>query len=187
MKNNIWLRDENRGIELEGRTIGIIGFGHTGRAFAKKLRGFDMNILAYDKYISDVAQDGVVMCASLDRLYQEADIVSFHVPLQEDTKHYFNSEFVKNMQKPFILINTSRGPVVETAALYNGMLSGKLKGACLDVYETEPIANMMPRLKKMIDELLVMPNFVGTPHIAGYTHEALYKMSFTLLNKLSEG
>ena len=185
IKNNIWLRDENRGGELEGKTIGIIGFGHTGRSFAKKLQGFDMRILAYDKYAIGGVPRYVTACQSLEAIYREADIVSFHVPLQPDTKYYFNREFMVKMKKPFILINTSRGPVVELNALYEGLDNKLITGACLDVYETEPIVRMEPQMQQMVNKMIHYDNVIATPHIAGYTHEALYKMSRCLLEKIS--
>lgn len=184
MINGIWKRDENRGTELEGKTIGIIGFGHTGAAFAHKLSGFDMRILAYDKYNPDCIPPHIEECATMDMVHEEADIVSFHVPLQADTIHYCSGEFIKAMRKPFILINTSRGPVVDTLAVYEAMRMGKITGACFDVFEQEPLAAMKPDVHTAIEEMMQFPNFIATPHIAGYTHEALYKMSKTLLDKI---
>lgn len=180
----IWKRDENRGYELEGKTVGIIGFGHTGQAFASKLRGFDMKVLAYDKSVMEHVPAYVEMCESLDRIYNEADIVSLHVSLQPDTVNYFNDEFLVRMKKPFVLINTSRGAVVNTKTLYNGIKAGKISGACLDVFEQEPITRGDKELRNIISELVFMPSVIATPHIAGYTHEALYKMSKVLLEKI---
>lgn len=184
VKNGIWLRDENRGVELEGKTVGIIGFGHTGSSFARKLYGFDVQVLAYDKYVHGAVPKYLEECKSLDRLFEEADIVSFHVPLQQDTQHYFNADFIEKMQKPFVLINTSRGGVVDTKALYDGLLSGKIVGACIDVWEEEPISAMSSKMKDYLDNIAAMPNVITTPHIAGYSVEALYKMSKVLLNKI---
>jgi D-3-phosphoglycerate dehydrogenase / 2-oxoglutarate reductase len=185
MKDHTWKRDENRGTELEGKTVGIIGFGHTGRAFAKKLQGFDVNICVYDKYNTQGLPGHVHNCPDLENLLEQADIVSFHVPLQADTHHYFNDAFLRGMRKPFILINTSRGPVVDTVALYHGLTTGKVLGACLDVFEQEPVSALKGEPAKALGEMMEMPNVVMTPHIAGYTFEALYKMSKTLLDKLS--
>ena len=185
MKQGIWLREENRGVELEGKTIGLIGYGHTGRAFAKKLEGFDTRILAYDKYNPDSISAHVVNCKNLEPVFEEADIVSFHVPLQADTIHYFNDAFILKMRKPFILINTSRGAVVETIALRKGISTGKVTGACLDVFEEEPLGAMSEHMSSMLDEMMELPNTVVTPHIAGYTFEALYKMSKVLLGKIT--
>ncbi len=185
MKDGTWRRDENRGIELEGRTVGIIGCGHTGQAFARKLQGFDVRILAYDKYNCDGIPGFIEPCKALDTIYNDADIISFHVPLQQDTIHYFNSTFVQAMRKRFILINTSRGQVVDTIALNNGIASGKITGACLDVFEQEPVGKMQGAAGEAFKHLLHLPNVVMTPHIAGYTFDALYKMSRVLLDKLS--
>ena len=181
MKRGVLHREENRGIELEGKTVGIIGCGHTGRAFAKKLQGFDTRILAYDKYNCEDIPAHIVTCKSLTQIFEEADIVSFHVPLQADTKHYFNEQFIAQMRKPFILINTSRGTVADTTALLKGLSSGKVTGACLDVFEREPLSGMHAGVA---EQLTSLPNVVVTPHIAGYTFEALYKMSRVLLEKV---
>lgn len=185
IKKGMWLREENRGTELEGKTIGIIGFGHTGRAFAKKLFGFDMRILAYDKYSQDNIPEYVVNCKDLTEIYEQADFVSFHVPLQEDTRHYFDDAFVQNMQQPFVLINTSRGIVVDTQALWRGLQTGKIKGTCMDVWEQEPLSKMTTEIRQLLDKIIALPNAIVTPHIAGYTHEALYKMSNVLLQKVT--
>jgi D-3-phosphoglycerate dehydrogenase / 2-oxoglutarate reductase len=185
MKSGIWLREENRGVELEGKTVGIIGYGHTGRAFAEKLSGFRTHILAYDKYNPESIPPHIVNCESLFPIFDQADIVSFHVPLQEDTIHYFNEEFVEKMHKPFILVNCSRGKVVDTGALLQGITSGKITGACLDVFEREPISAMNSGMKAQLESMMRLPNMVVTPHIAGYTHDALYKMSKVLLEKIT--
>ncbi|MCD6063766.1 MAG: hydroxyacid dehydrogenase [Flavipsychrobacter sp.] len=179
-----WLREENRGVELEGKSIGIIGFGHTGRAFARKLQNFDMNIFAYDKYDADNFPSYVIKCDNLNPIFQHADIVSFHVPLLADTLHYFDNPFVQQMKKQFVLLNTSRGAVVDSKALLDGLLTGKVAGACLDVFEQEPPHNMNEQLRAMFEEIIKMPQVIVTPHIAGYSFEALYKMSKVLLDKI---
>ncbi len=179
-----WKREENRGTELEGKTIGIIGYGHTGAAFAKKLQGFDMQVLAYDKYRPEGIAAPVIQCNDISRIFEEADMVSFHVPLQPDTISYFNEDFIGRMRKPFILINTSRGVVADTVAVKKGIDSGKIRGACLDVIDQEPMDAMSTELRKLVIEMAGMPNVVITPHIAGYTEEALYKMSRVLLQKI---
>ncbi len=187
IKQGIWRREENRGTELEGKTVGIIGCGHAGRAFARKLAGFDMRILAYDKYAPGNIPPGIISCNSLHPILEEADIVSFHVPAQPDTVHYFNGSFVAAMRKPFVLVNTSRGVVVDTRALSEGLASGKVAGACLDVFEQEPLPAMDPILQDAINDLATNPSVVLTPHIAGYTFEAVYKMSKVLLDKIIVG
>jgi D-3-phosphoglycerate dehydrogenase len=184
VKNGLWHREKNRGIELEGKTIGIIGFGHTGKAFAKKLSGFDIRILAYDKYEPVMSNGNVVGCTELTPLFKEADIISFHVPIQDGTYHYFNKDFINHMSKPFILINTSRGTVVDTGDLVRGLKEGKITGAALDVLEEEPLERMGVEIKKLLNELIRLPQVVITPHIAGYSYESVYKMSKALLDKI---
>lgn len=184
VKDGVWKRDENRGYELEGKTLGIIGFGHTGAAFARKLSGFDMQLLAYDKYTPHPIPQNVHRCETLQPIFDTADIISFHVPYQTDTVHYFDAVFLAAMQRPFILINTSRGQVIDTGVLVSGLQSGKITGACLDVFEQEPVTKATEPLHSQILQLTSLPNVVFTPHIAGYTFEALYKMSATLLSKI---
>lgn len=184
VQNGKWLREENRGFELEGKTIGIIGFGHTGRTFARKLQNFDMKIFAYDKYDTANFPSYVKKCDTLDPIYKQADIISFHVPLQADTRYYFDAEFVKRIETPFTLVNTSRGAVVDSKALLDGLLSGKVTGACLDVFEQEPPQNMGAEISQIFEQIVKMPQVIVTPHIAGYSFEALYKMSKVLLDKI---
>ncbi|MCD6013024.1 MAG: hydroxyacid dehydrogenase [Flavipsychrobacter sp.] len=185
MKNGVWLREENRGTELGGKTVGIIGYGYTGSAFAKKLQGFDVEILAYDKYAPENIPASVANCKNLEAIYEQSDIVSFHVPLQADTLHYFNDDFLQRMQKPFILINTSRGGVVDTNTLLQGIDGGKITGACLDVFEYEPVSRYDAATADKLNSFFKRPNVIVTPHIAGYTFEALYKMSRVLLDKIT--
>lgn len=184
IKEGRWLRDENRGTELEGKTIGIIGFGHTGKALARKLQAFDIDILVYDKYNGSEMPAYVKHCDDLQPIFDRANILSFHVPLQKDTIHYLNDIFITNMAKEFVLVNTSRGKVIDTKALLKGLKTGKIKGACLDVWEEEPIDRMSATLKTMLDEIVNLPQVIITPHIAGYSFEALFKMSKSLLDKI---
>jgi D-3-phosphoglycerate dehydrogenase / 2-oxoglutarate reductase len=184
--NGQWRREENRGIELEGRTIGLIGFGNTGRAFAKKLQGFDMRILAYDKYDTKNVPGYVEMCPDMQPIFEQAEIVSLHIPLNEETRNYVNANFLLKMTQAFILINTSRGEVVDTSVLQTGLESKKIKGACLDVWPEEPLEKMSRAQKMILQHVVKMPQVIVTPHIAGYTFEALFKMSNVLLAKISE-
>jgi D-3-phosphoglycerate dehydrogenase / 2-oxoglutarate reductase len=184
VKQGLWLRDENRGYELEGKTIGIIGYGHTGAAFARKLAGFDMNILAYDKYNPQNISSPIINCANLTPIFEQADIISFHVPMQADTLNYFDENFLMQMNKGFILINTSRGIVASTKAIIKGLDSGKISGACLDVWSYEPIPRVGTPERQELDAVAAMPNVIFTPHIAGYSYEALFKMSNILLFKI---
>lgn len=184
MQHGIWLRDENRGIELEGLTAGIIGYGHNGSAFAKKLCAMDVQVLALDKYKSGFATTSIKECQSIDEIYEAADIISFHLPLNDETRYYFNQDFLERMQKPFTLLNLSRGKVASQQTVYDGLKSGKILGAALDVWEIEPVNKMQDAMKAQMKEMLSMPNFIGTPHIAGYTVQALYKMSYYLAEKI---
>ena len=184
LKEGRWRRDANRGTELEGKTVGIIGFGHTGRSFAKKLLGFDMQILVYDKYKHDDMPGYVTFCNNLEPIFREADIVSFHVPLQEDTISYFDDKFIAQMHKGFVLLNTCRGIVADVHAIKRGLESGKVTGACLDVWEEEPLEQMSLEVRQCFEEMIDMQNVIITPHIAGYSKESLYKMSKALLEKI---
>lgn len=183
IKEGKWVRDENRGIEISGKTIGIIGYGNTGEAFAKVLSGFDVTMLGYD-----INKNGFggkfIREAELDQICRYADVISFHVPLSDDTRHMADEAFFDRLKnKPFI-INTSRGNVVETAALINALKAGKIKGAALDVLENEKLQTLSTTEKEQLDFLLAQDNVLITPHIAGYSHEAFLKMSEVLLVKL---
>lgn len=183
VRNHIWLRDENRGMEITGKTIGIIGFGHTGNAFAKVLSGFDVRILAHDKYKSGFARDNIKE-ASLNQVCAEADVISLHLPLTSETKHYANDLFFSQLKNKPVLVNTSRGKIVDTKALITALGSGMISGAALDVLENEKIDQLDDKEKIMFNDLCRHENVLLTPHIAGYSHEAYYKMSKYLLDKL---
>ena len=183
IKEGKWVRDENRGIEISGKTIGIIGYGNTGEAFAKVLSGFDVTMLGYD--INKTGFGGkFIREADLEQICRYADVISFHVPLSDETKHMANGVFFDKLEnKPFI-INTSRGNVVETRALINALQNGKIKGAALDVLENEKLETLSEIEKLQLDFLLNQDNVLITPHIAGYSTEAFLKMSEVLLTKL---
>lgn len=180
IKNGQWIREANRGVELQSLTVGIIGYGHTGKALAKKLSAFTDEILVYDKYKEPTA-DSHVKAVSLDSLQQSADIISFHVPLNAETRHYYNTDFVSKMQKPHILINASRGAVADTSAVLSGLRSGKINGACLDVLEEEHNIEAVLKQDNNIVQLLLQQNVILTPHIAGYSHNAIDKMCDELM------
>jgi len=182
IKQNIFLREENRGEELDGKTIGIIGYGHTGKAFAKKLRGFDVKILAYDKYQS--ISDLNVQPVSLQEIQQSADIISFHVPYTSETHHYCNEEFILHCAKTPVIINTSRGAVVDTLAILNALKNAQIKGCCLDVFEDEPITQNKIHPPNIYQEILAFNNVIATPHIAGWTRESKLKLVKILMDKI---
>lgn len=186
VRNGIWKREENRGLELGGKTIGIIGYGNTGSAFARKLKGFDVNVLAYDKYKTGFS-DEFVSESSLEDLFLNVDIISFHVPLTPETLFMANNEFFKSFKKDVFVINTSRGKVLKTSALINNMDSGKVKGACLDVLEFEGLSfeNLdNENLPKEFIQLIEKQNVILSPHIAGWTHESNIKLSTVLAEKI---
>lgn len=181
-----WRREANRGTELKGKTLGIIGFGNTGSAFAKKLRGMEMRILAYDKYKSNFAPDYVEE-TSMQTLFEACDIVSFHVPLTDETHFMADADFINAFAKPVILINTARGKVIKTSHLVDGMKRGKVRGACLDVLEYEAVSFEHLHKKALPEEfryLCESDNVVLSPHIAGWTHESNIKLSSVLAEKI---
>jgi D-3-phosphoglycerate dehydrogenase / 2-oxoglutarate reductase len=186
VRNFEWRREENRGIELDSKNIGIIGFGNTGSAFAKKLLGFDVKIYTYDKYLGkgygiDFQK---VIESDLELIFEKCDIISFHVPLSSETKNYFDTEFLEKCKKKVIIINTSRGNVINTKDLILGLESKKIQGACLDVFENEKTETLKASEIKLYKELYNYDNVVLSPHIAGWTQESKFKMATVLLDKI---
>lgn len=186
VRQGIWRRAENRGTEIAGRTIGIIGYGQMGSAFAEKLRGFGCKVIAYDKYRTLTADD-YAMAVDLSTLQREADVISLHLPETAETRHYIDDAFIAACSKPFVLINTARGMNVDTSALVRGMESGAVSGACLDVFEFEKrsfeglSADALPDAFRY---LIQSDRVILSPHIAGWTHESYAKLSSVLADKL---
>lgn len=188
IRHGLWQREANRGYELGPLTVGIIGFGNMGQAFAKRLSGFGCRVIYYDKYLP-VTLD----CPEkpervpLETLQKEADVVSFHVPLTEETRHYLDATFIGAMAKPFFLVNTSRGAVVDTEALVGGLESGKVRGVALDVLEYENMqADGLGEMPECVRYLQHSPRTVLTPHVAGWTVESKYKLAAVLADKMIE-
>ena len=188
VRNGIWKRAENRGHEIAGRTIGIIGYGNMGSAFAKKLKGFDCEILVYDKYKTGITGEHIKE-SSLYEIYEKADVVSIHLPLTQETNYYINDDFISQFKKNIYIVNTARGKCLNTADVVKHLKTGKIIGACLDVLEYESVSfeNIdTTTLPEPMQYLLKAENVILTPHIAGWTHESNYKMSKIIAEKMIE-
>ena len=186
VRNGMWRREENRGIEIKGKTIGIIGYGNMGAAFAQRLKGFDCNVIAYDKYKFDYSD---VFCEEkqMEDLFEQCDILSLHVPQTEETMFMVNDEFLRKFKKPIYLINTARGKVVRIADLVKNLDSNQVLGACLDVLEFEKTsfedlhASELPaEFKSLIESEKVLLS----PHVGGWTHESNIKLSEVTAQKI---
>jgi len=180
-----WEREGNRGIELAGKTVGIIGFGNNGSAFANVLQGFGVKILAYDKYLDDYPYQ-----SSMEKIYKQADIVSLHVPLTEETNYLVNNNFINKFEKDFYFINTARGKCANTKSIVKALKSGKIKGACLDVLEHEKTSFENLSEIGFTDEMQYLINSKNTilsPHIAGWTIESNIKIAKVLTEKILDG
>lgn len=178
VKAGLWEREANRGTELRNLTVGIVGYGHTGSAFAQKLKGLGCEILAYDKFETINGDHGYVKPSDPDYLFRNADVISFHVPYNTDTYHYFNETKLARRIKPLIIVNTARGSVVSSEAMLKGLKEGTIKGACLDVLETEDYETPSENVKEVTDALKNRQDVIITPHIAGwsyYSENAIYE------------
>lgn len=184
IQNGDWIRDQNRADELTGKTVGIIGFGNTGTAFAKVLSGFDVTILANDIRRNNFATAQVTV-ASLEQIQQEADVISLHLPLTNLTNHFANERFFEALVKKPYFISTCRGQVTSTPAVLKALQQQQIRGAGLDVMENEQMAKYSRIEKSLLADLIAFPNFIATPHIAGYSKEAYWRMAKVVLEKLA--
>lgn len=188
VRRGIWLRAENRGTEIKGKTVAIIGYGNMGAAFAQRLKGFGCRVIAYDKYKTNYS-DNYVEQADMATVFEEADILSLHVPLTNETTFLLIDSYLSKFKNNIFLINTSRGKVVKTADLVKNMKSGKVMGAALDVLEYEKLSfedidtNSLP---EDFSYLIHSDSVVLSPHIAGWTHESNYKLAKTIADKVKE-
>ncbi len=185
VRQGIWHREENRGLEIKGKTVGIIGFGNMGAAFAQRLQGFECEIIAYDKYKPHGYAPAYVKEVSLEELQARAEVVSLHVPLTEETHHMVNRRFIQQFSHDLYLINTSRGPVVKTEDLAQAVKEGRVKGAALDVLEYEDMSkDGLDTSHPDLQYLLTCPNMVFSPHVGGWTVESKYKLAKVLADKM---
>lgn len=181
-----WRREENRGTELMHKTVGIVGFGYTGSAFARRLQGFACRVLAYDKYKKDYAADfpHVAECADMQPLFDQCDIVSLHLPLTAETTHLANAAWIASFQKNILLLNTARGQIIPTADLVEALHSGKIRAAGIDVFENEKPQTFSPDEKLLYSQLYANSHVILTPHIAGWTQESKHRLAHILLQKI---
>ncbi|SHM24011.1 D-3-phosphoglycerate dehydrogenase [Chitinophaga jiangningensis] len=184
LRKGIWERDGNRAYELGGKTVAIIGYGNTGSTFARKLKGFDVNIIAYDKYRKGFGTNEVKE-VTLEEVYANADVVSLHLPLTEETRYIANDSFFSAFAHPVWFMNTARGKLVKNSDLIAALEDGRVRGACLDVLENEKLTTYSAEDKEQLAYFLAASNVVLTPHIAGYSHEASIRMPRVVLEKLN--
>jgi D-3-phosphoglycerate dehydrogenase / 2-oxoglutarate reductase len=183
VKQSIWDREGNRGEELMGKTVSIIGYGNMGHAFAKRLRGFGCTVLAYDKYKSSFSDD---FCkeADMQMIFNETDILSLHIPLTSETKMLVDAEYLNQFKKKIIVINTARGEIVSLSALATALDNGHVRGAALDVLENEKLSTLTPLQTSAFNSMRKKTNVLFTPHIAGWTFESHIKINVALVDKI---
>ncbi len=183
VRDGIWDREGNRGVELMGKTVGLIGYGNNGTATARRLSGFGCKVLAYDKY-RDNYGDAFARESSMEEIASEADILSLHIPLTDVTRYLVDEQFIAGFVKPFYLLNLSRGEVVKLKAVTEALESGKIKGACLDVLENEKIGKLTAEQQEVFDYLRASDRVVLTPHIGGWTHESYVRINKVLVEQI---
>jgi D-3-phosphoglycerate dehydrogenase len=185
VKKGIWLREENRGIELSHKTVGVIGYGNTGRAVAKRLVGFGCKVLVYDKFLKGFGNE-LYLESEMERIFEEADVLTLHIPLTDETNAMVDSNYLSAFKKSIFLMNLSRGPIVKTSALIEALENNKVYKCALDVLENEDLMNLTPAQKKEFQFLAESDKVILTPHIGGWTLESYDKISAVLLKKIIE-
>lgn len=179
VRHGLWEREGNRGFELKGKTIGIIGYGNMGKAVASRLSSFGMTILAYDKYVPSAD-----FPATMKQIFEQADLLSLHIPLTAETRGLVSVEFIDSFKKPILLLNSSRGPITPLEPLLHGLRSGQIKGLALDVLPNEKLSSWSPVEKELFVEIAAYPATIFSPHVAGWTTESYYKINEVLLEKI---
>jgi D-3-phosphoglycerate dehydrogenase len=183
IRSGVWDREGNRGYELKGKTVGIIGYGFMGQSFARKLSGFGVNVIAYDKYKTGFS-DEFAKEVSMEEIVKHSDVLSLHIPLTMETKQMVNDEYFFHFKKPIFFINTARGEIVNTKSLLNNIANGKILGAGLDVLEKEKFPAVAEQ--EWFDVLKTSDKVILTPHIAGWTFDSYRKISEVLAEKLAK-
>lgn len=179
VRHGLWEREGNRGFELKGKTIGIVGYGNMGKAVASRLSSFGMTILAYDKYAPSAD-----FPATMEQIFRQADLLSLHIPLTAETRGLVSVKFVDSFKKPILLLNSSRGPITPLEPLLHGLRSGQIKGLALDVLPNEKLSSWSPVEKELFAEISTYPATIFSPHVAGWTTESYYKINEVLLKKI---
>ncbi len=185
VRDYIWDRERNRGIEIKYKTIAIIGYGNIGHEFAKRLKGFDCKVLAYDKYDRNYS-DAYVQEATMEEIYDQSDIVSLHIPLKGETFELVDRDYLNKFKKSIYLINTSRGEIVKLEDLKEALESGKVTGACLDVLENEKINTLTIAQKEIFEYLIHSDRVILTPHVAGWTNESYKRINEVIIDKIKQ-
>ncbi len=185
VRKKIWHREANRGFEIKNKTIGLVGFGNTGQSFAEKLSGWVHKVLYYDKYLLQTPDSlSNIEAVSLQELQERSDIISFHIPLNSETSKMVNRTFLKKCKPGSIIINTSRGGIIETQDLIDALEDKSISGVCLDVFENEKPETYSKEEEKLYDYLFGLKNTIVTPHIAGWTFESLEKIANIMAEKI---
>ncbi|MBC8110032.1 MAG: phosphoglycerate dehydrogenase [Verrucomicrobia bacterium] len=185
VRQKIWLREANRGTELKGKTVGIIGYGNMGKAFAQRLQGFGCQILVFDKYKKNYADSGTKE-VTMEEIFGQADVVSFHVPLTQETKTMIDSTYLDRFEKSIYLINTSRGEILVLKDLQRAIDNRKVAGACLDVLENEKMSSLTIEQEAVFEGLAASEKVLFTPHIAGWSHESYIRINEVLVDKIEK-